>query len=185
MWALKHWKSQEVASYSPAYQFSFLLLSFFLFMQQAMFIDRYDYHSHPSTFYCIFHCLCKKKKAVQELLRRKAVCLRTDIFFQTILRCLAWLRHRLIMRTSLLAGNNTEKFAYKRHDMNILWPQICQFMCPLHKSYCTQHLTFLHDALETEERTKLLLLLLTEALPVSYKIIKMFQIWMQPIKGRI
>lgn len=99
----------------------FISSSFFFFYscsRQCLLIAMIIIAIHPH--FTAFFIVSVKKKAVQELLRRKAVFLRTDIFFQTILRCLAWLRHRLIMRTSLLAGNNTEKFAYKRHDMNIL-----------------------------------------------------------------
>lgn len=140
MSALKHWKSQEVASYSPANQCSFL---FFLFMQQAMFIDRYDYHSHPSTLNCIFHSLCSES-CTKKMLQHKAECWRfayAQISSSNNLPRLSCLvRHQFIIRTKIRPAATLKRL----HTKNMTWwPQICQFMCPLHKSYCTQHLTFI------------------------------------------
>lgn len=80
MLALKHWKSQEVAFYSPANQLSsFLFLfffSFFLFMQHAMFTYSYDYHSYLSTFNCTHFQLVKELLNINIFLNK---CLSSNI----------------------------------------------------------------------------------------------------------
>lgn len=113
----KHWKSQEVASYSPAY---FIFSLFFFFMHQAMFIDRYDYHSDLFTFSCIFM-----------LLYWKLDCSNTKLQYCVeglhMCRChLSTIHHSCPAKSDTSvsseqqSGSSTEMFAYKQHDMNII-----------------------------------------------------------------
>lgn len=98
-------------------------------------------HPHLTAFFIV-----SVVKAVQELLQHKSVLLCWRLAYAQIsssnnspwLSCL--IRHWFIIRTKnyRLQGLRT-----KKHDMITVWLYACQLLCPLHKPYCTQHITFI------------------------------------------
>lgn len=136
----KHWKSQEVASYSPAY-FIFL----FFFMHQAMFIDHYDYHSNPFTFSCIFMCYCSESwiASTQSYSIVLRVCICAEYHLSTIHIAV------LLSQTPVYLQNKNLDAARKcLHTNNMTWTSYDLIFKSLHhtdisqRSYCTWHNTF-------------------------------------------